>query len=152
VPFEPPAAWSEVIARQLDHRSVRSYRPDPVSDNTLTALIAAAQSAPTSGNLQLWSVVAVRDDERRTRLAALEIATELGLPPQDAVLHHEQYDLDLQTARVQTYEAVLNAFYTTAGLPTGWINRVANRFGTIAGLNGREHLRQALHSQGFQLR
>ena len=64
-------AWTEVLEWQLAHRSVRSYRPDPVSDETLTALIAAAQSAPTSGNLQLWSVVAVRDDERRTRLAEL---------------------------------------------------------------------------------
>src|SRR5207244_2845184 len=51
--------------------SVRAYRSDPVPDDTLAALIAAAQSAPTSGNLQLWSVVAVRDDERRTRLAKL---------------------------------------------------------------------------------
>ncbi|MFF0341774.1 nitroreductase family protein [Kribbella sp. NPDC004875] len=31
----------------------------------------SAQSAPTSGNLQLWSVVAVRDADRRTRLAKL---------------------------------------------------------------------------------
>jgi nitroreductase len=67
----PPARWTDVLAQQLSHRSVSSYRPDPVSDETLAALIAAAQSAPTSGNLQLWSVVAVRDDERRTRLAHL---------------------------------------------------------------------------------
>lgn len=258
LPFEPPAVWSEVIARQLDHRSVRSYRPDPVSDDTLTALIAAAQSAPTSGNLQLWSVVAVREDGRRARLAELageqqfiedaplflvwladlararqvtteiasataegadfveatvlafvdvalaaqnaslaaeslglgtvfvgairnrplEVAAELGLPPhvfpvfgltvghpddlaetavkprlsQEAVLHHEQYDLVPQAAHVATYETVLNAFYSTSGLPTGWIDRVAKRFGTVAGLNGREHLRQALHTQGFPLR
>ncbi|GAB3920637.1 hypothetical protein GCM10029976_006480 [Kribbella albertanoniae] len=62
---EPPAEWTEVLAQQLSHRSVRRYRPDDeVSDETLSALIAAAQSAPTSGNLQLWSVVAVRDDAR----------------------------------------------------------------------------------------
>ena len=66
-----PGEWSEVLERQLAHRSVRSYRADPVSEETLAALIAAAQSAPTSGNLQLWSVVAVRDDERRARLAEL---------------------------------------------------------------------------------
>ena len=69
--LDPPAEWTDVLAQQLDHRSVRSYRAEPVSDATLSALIAAAQSAPTSGNLQLWSVVAVRDDERRTRLAHL---------------------------------------------------------------------------------
>jgi nitroreductase len=69
--FDVPGEWSEVLEQQLAHRSVRGYRPDPVSDDTLAALIAAAQSAPTSGNLQLWSVVAVRDDKRRARLAHL---------------------------------------------------------------------------------
>ncbi|MEU0794211.1 nitroreductase family protein [Amycolatopsis sp. NPDC005961] len=40
-------------------------------ESTLTALIGAAQSAPTSSNLQLWSVVAVRDPDRRARLAEI---------------------------------------------------------------------------------
>jgi nitroreductase len=256
--FAPPAAWNDVLELQLDHRSVRSYRPDPVPDDALAALIAAAQSAPTSGNLQLWSVVAVRDEERRTRLAKLageqgfiaqaplflvwladlararlittelgaataegadfveaallafvdvslaaqnaalaaeslglgtvfvgairnrplDVAAELGLPPnvfpvfgltvgrpdrfagtavkprlpQQAVLHHEQYDLEPQTAQAETYEKVLNDFYAKAGLPAGWIDRVVTRFGTTAGLKGREHLREALRTQGFQLR
>lgn len=70
-PSAPPAEWTEALANQLAHNSARSYRSDPVSEETLTALIAAAQSAPTSGNLQLWSVVAVRDEVRRTRLAEL---------------------------------------------------------------------------------
>ena len=33
-------------------------------------MVAAAQSAPTSSNLQPWSVVVVRDPERKARLAA----------------------------------------------------------------------------------
>ncbi|MEV8373095.1 NADPH-dependent oxidoreductase [Kribbella sp. NPDC056861] len=264
--FDVPAEWTEVLELQLAHRSVRSYRPDPVSDETLTALIAAAQSAPTSGNLQLWSVVAVRDNARRSRLAhlagdqgfieeaplllvwladlararqvttelaspspgdpdfsaaegadfveaallsfvdvalaaqnaslaaeslglgtvfvgairnrPLDVAAELGLPsnvfpvfgltvghpadltetavkprlPQQAVLHHERYALEPQAAHVKAYEDLLNAFYTRAGLPTSWITRVAHRFGTTAGLKGREHLRAALKTQGFELR
>ena len=72
--------------------------------------------------------------------------------PQRAVLHHEQYELEPQEAEVATYEKVLNDFYITAGLPTGWIDRVINRFGTTAGLKGREHLRQALQTRGFELR
>ncbi|NOL40344.1 NADPH-dependent oxidoreductase [Kribbella sandramycini] len=257
-PFEPPAQWTDVLAQQLAHRSVRSYRPDPVPDETLHALIAAAQSAPTSGNLQLWSVVAVRDDRRRRRLAELageqefiaqaplflvwladlararevtagagsetaegadfveaavlsfvdvalaaqnaslaaeslglgtvfvgairnrplDVAAELGLPPnvfpvfglavgypdridgtavkprlpQDAVLHHEQYSLEPQLAHLAAYEDVLNEFYAAAGLPQSWSRRVAHRFGTVAGLKGREHLRAALLDRGFQLR
>jgi nitroreductase len=250
--------WTEVLAQQLAHRSVRGFRPDPVPDDVLTALIAAAQSAPTSGNLQLWSVVAVRDEERRTRLARLageqdfivqaplflvwladlararhvteeigsasaegadfvesavlafvdvalaaqnaslaaeslglgtvfvgairnrplDVAEELQLPhgvfpvfglavghpdrldetevkprlPQQAVLHHERYELESQSAHLKTYEEVLNAFYSAAGLPEGWARRVATRFGDVAGLKGREHLREALHTRGFHLR
>lgn len=64
-------ATSDVIELQLAHRSVRRYLPDDVSDAELAAVVAAAQSAATSSNLQLWSVVAVRDDQRRSALSAL---------------------------------------------------------------------------------
>lgn len=69
----PPddVATSDVIELQLAHRSVRRYLPDAVTDAELAAVVAAAQSAATSSNLQLWSVVAVRDDERRAALSAL---------------------------------------------------------------------------------
>ena len=56
-----PQSWSPLIDSLLGHRSVRSYLPTPVSDDQLSAIIAAAQSASSSSNLQAWSVVAVRD-------------------------------------------------------------------------------------------
>jgi len=55
----------------LAHRSVRAFMPDLVPQSVLTSLIAAAQSAPSSSNLQVWSVVAVRDPDRKARLAEL---------------------------------------------------------------------------------
>jgi nitroreductase len=64
-------ALTEVISLQLAHRSVRRFGARPVTDDELTAIIAAAQSAPTSSNLQPWSVIAVREPERKARLAAL---------------------------------------------------------------------------------
>ena len=66
-----PTACSPVIEHLLNHRSVRAYLPDPVDDDQLAAMISAAQSASSSSNLQVWSVVAVRDPARRTRLAEL---------------------------------------------------------------------------------
>jgi len=66
-----PAAFSPVIEHLLSHRSVRAYLPDPVDDDQLAAIIAAAQSASSSSNLQVWSVVAVRDPARRAKLAEL---------------------------------------------------------------------------------
>lgn len=63
--------WNDTIARLLDHRSVRGYRPDPLPDRLLATLTAAAQSAPSSSNLQFWSVVAVSDPVRKAKLAEL---------------------------------------------------------------------------------
>ena len=65
------AVLNDVLRLQLAHRSVRKFGPRDVTDDELTALIAAAQSAPTSSNLQPWSVVAVRDPARKARLAVL---------------------------------------------------------------------------------
>jgi nitroreductase len=62
-----PAAgpWNAAIAGMLDHRSVRGYRPDALPAGTLETLLAAAQSAATSSNLQTWSVVVVQDPAKR---------------------------------------------------------------------------------------
>lgn len=62
---------TEVLRRQLAHRSVRAFGPGTVSDADLTAIVAAAQSAPSSSNLQTWSVVVVRDPDHKARLATL---------------------------------------------------------------------------------
>jgi nitroreductase len=68
-----PAAgpWNDAVARMLSHRSVRGYRSDPVPEGTLETLVAAAQSAATSSNLQAWSVVSVSDPARKARLAKI---------------------------------------------------------------------------------
>ncbi len=59
------------LETQLKHRSVRSYQDKALAPDTLELLVAAAQSASTSSNLQSWSVVAVEDPERKNRLARL---------------------------------------------------------------------------------
>lgn len=60
-----------VLKSILAHRSVRAYRPDSLMPGILNLILAAAQSAPSSSNLQAWSVVAVQDFARKARLAAL---------------------------------------------------------------------------------
>ena len=61
--------WNEHIALLLSHRSVRGYRVDALPTGTLETLIAAAQSAATSSNLQTWSVVAITDPDKKAALA-----------------------------------------------------------------------------------
>jgi nitroreductase len=69
---EPPVGpWNDVIATLLSHRSVRGFLPDALPARTLETLVAAAQSASTSSNLQTWSVVAVTDQAKKVELAKL---------------------------------------------------------------------------------
>jgi FMN reductase (NADPH) len=58
----------ELIQR---HGSVRQYKPDPVPASLVETIVAAAQRSSTSSNLQMYSVVAVSDAARRSRLAEL---------------------------------------------------------------------------------
>lgn len=68
----PPAGpWNETIAVMLDHRSVRGYKPDPLPAGALETLIAAAQSAATSSNMQWWSAIAVTDPAKKKVLAEI---------------------------------------------------------------------------------
>ncbi|MBP1143210.1 nitroreductase [Pseudomonas sp. PvP027] len=69
--ISPLMPWNETIDQLLDHRSVRAFTDQPLPDGTIETLVAAAQSASTSSNLQVWSVVAVQDSDRKARLSAL---------------------------------------------------------------------------------
>ena len=59
------------VERFLNHRSVRHFSDEPVPESTIIGLIAAAQSAATSSNLQLWSVVSIQDPDAREKVATL---------------------------------------------------------------------------------
>jgi len=53
------------------HASTRHYKPDPLSAGIVETIVAAAQHASTSSNLQAYSVVAVADTRKREKLSAL---------------------------------------------------------------------------------
>jgi nitroreductase len=66
-----PPQWNATLDLMLAHRSHRNFLPEMLPDGALETIVAAAQSASTSSNLQVWSVVAVEDQERKNRLAEL---------------------------------------------------------------------------------
>src|SRR5690606_850451 len=59
------------VGRLFNHRSVRDFSDEPVSESVVRGLVGAAQSAATSSNLQLWSMVSVQDPVRRGEIARL---------------------------------------------------------------------------------
>lgn len=163
---------NETLAVQLAHRSVRKFTPEPVTDEQLSAIVAAAQSAATSSNLQPWSVIAVRDRKHKARLA------ELGLPPhtvatfglavghpdptenagikprlpRDAVLHRERYDAQTADAYIPGYDERLAAYNSRYGLPGNWSQRVLARLAGPQSLSGRHRLREQLKRLGLPSR
>jgi nitroreductase len=255
----PPAGpWNETIASMLDHRSVRGYKPDPVPPGTLETLIAAAQSAATSSNMQWWSAIAVSDPAKKKALAeiagnqkhieqcplyicwvadmarnarisasektdfecmpwletfmvacidaalaaqnAVVAAESLGLQtvyigamrndpirvhkllelpsqafvvfglcvgyaaetsagevkprlPQSTVLHHERYDSSREANQRTVYDAEMTRFSQRHELQAAtWTQRVLNRLGPIKSMNGRQRMRGALATLGFEIR
>ncbi len=55
----------------LQHRSVRHFLPEKLPEGSLEVIVAAAQSAATSSNLQTWSVLALEDSEHKDKAATL---------------------------------------------------------------------------------
>jgi len=50
-------------------RSIRKFKPDPVPEEHITALLDAARMAPSGCNAQPWRFKVVKDKETKLRLA-----------------------------------------------------------------------------------
>lgn len=62
---------NETIKTILNHRSVRSYKPDPIQDNQLDLILQSTQMAPSSINGQQMSIIVIKDQNRKEQLAKL---------------------------------------------------------------------------------
>ncbi|MFG1298253.1 nitroreductase family protein [Xanthobacter sp. V3C-3] len=62
---------NDTIARILAHRTVRAFASRPLPEGLLETLVAAAQSAPSSSNLQTFSVIAIENPATKARLAEI---------------------------------------------------------------------------------
>jgi nitroreductase len=59
---------NDFIQQVLGRSTIRGFTDQPLAPGQLELLVAAAQSAPTSGMLQTWSVIALSDAESKARL------------------------------------------------------------------------------------
>jgi nitroreductase len=51
-----------------NHRSIRSYKPDPIGEEILAELLEAGVRASSSGNMQTYSIIVSQDRAMRERL------------------------------------------------------------------------------------
>lgn len=61
----------DIMDAIFDRRSIRKYTQEPVTDQEVKALLAAAMAAPSAGNQQPWQFVVVRDKARLEAVAGL---------------------------------------------------------------------------------
>ena len=60
-----------IMETMLNHRSVRKYTDEPISDAMLAAIVECGQAAATSSFIQSYSVINVSNPEHRAAIATL---------------------------------------------------------------------------------
>ena len=54
-------------------RSIRHFKPDPVSNEALSEILEAARLAPSGSNIQPWRFVIIRSPEKKKQLEAATV-------------------------------------------------------------------------------
>lgn len=62
---------NETISQLMNHRSIRKYTDQQVTEEQLNMIIEAGQMASTSSNVQAYSVIAISDPDQKRTLSAL---------------------------------------------------------------------------------
>ncbi len=117
-----PDITSETIETLMQRRSIRKYADVPVTDAHVDAILGAALRAPTSSNVQAYSVVVVRDQAIKERIAVpcgnqkhivacpVFLAFLADLTRIEAAFQrngHNAYDNNLELGLVATIDAAL---------------------------------------------
>jgi len=61
----------------LEHRSIRQYKNEPVSESTLEQILTAASRGATTGNMQIYSIIVTKDEARRKALCPLHFGQKM---------------------------------------------------------------------------
>jgi nitroreductase len=173
-------AWLVDLSR-LRRLSERAQSPGEGLDYLETFLVGvvdaalAAQNAVTAAEALGLGTVYIGGLRNRPT----EVAEELALPhstfavfglcvghpdparptaikprlPQSSVLFREQYRSGSIEEEIDSYDAVMNAFYASQRQPAKlWSQVAVDRIASVASLRGRDRLREALAKLGFPLR
>jgi FMN reductase (NADPH) len=62
---------NQTIETLLNHRSIRKFKEDPVSEDQLSTILDAAQQASTSSYMMAYSIIGVTDPNKKSELAEI---------------------------------------------------------------------------------
>lgn len=72
---------NDTIQTQLQHRTIREFTDQPVSDSTMRTLFEVAMCTPTSRGMQNASIIWVKDTEKQRQLAEINTQEYVGRAP-----------------------------------------------------------------------
>ena len=61
----------ETLKTLLEHKTIRNYKSDPIDEKVLDKILEAGFRASTTGNMQVYSVIVTKDEEKRKELCKL---------------------------------------------------------------------------------
>ncbi len=67
----------DTIKTLLNHKTIRNYKSDPIDDKTLNTILEAGFRASTTGNMQVYSVIISKDEEKRKELCKLHFGQKM---------------------------------------------------------------------------
>lgn len=67
----------ETLDNLLKHRSIRNYKSDPIDPEILNKILKAGFRASTTGNMQVYSVIVTRDEEKRKELCKFHFGQKM---------------------------------------------------------------------------
>src|SRR4051812_40730700 len=62
---------NEAITTILNHRSIRHFTDKQLSDEQIKTIVACAQAASTSSFIQAYSIIGIKDKEKKKKLAVI---------------------------------------------------------------------------------
>lgn len=136
---------NEVLRAIRERRSIRVFRPDPIEQDKLEAILDAARWAPSGRNTQPWRFVVVESEAKRAELAKLVPQRDMvrTAPVTIAVLldraagYDELKDAQAIGACAQNILLAAHAL----GLGACWIGRARDReVEALIGARGNEEL------------
>lgn len=80
------ASMNETIRTQLNHRTIREFTTEQVSEEIMEQLFAVAGRTATSLGMQSTSIIRVTDPQLRVRLAEIGARNMLAVPPSTCCL------------------------------------------------------------------
>ncbi len=113
MPTKPTPLSVEAALKQ--RRSIRAFKPDPISDAELREILEIARYAPSGGNLQPWQAYVVNGDAL-VRFRA-EIAAAVETAPMGEEAEYNVYPPDLKQPYRARRSRVGAMMYELLGVP-----------------------------------